>query len=132
MSHNFKLFLSGVFALSLGALVAVPVGAVTDLWYAQKTTDNFTRPCSYRGKTSTNLTITATSAATSSALETGAVVRMVCSSAVHFRTAATGPTAVTGDTLLPANTIEWFVSEGDYVAAIRDSADGTCYLTVCR
>ncbi len=96
---------------------------------------NMSRPCSYRGKVSTNLSVTAASAATGTALTAGSVVRIVCTQAIHWRTARTSPTAVGTDTLLPANTIEWIISEGpegDFFAAIRDSADGTCYLTVCR
>ncbi len=112
--------------------VAAIAHAAPALIYGTSTTDNMMRPCSYRGKTSTNVSISATSAATASALETGRVIRVVCDTTVHFRTASTSPTAVATDTLLPANTIEWFVSEGDYFAAIRDSANGTCYLTVCR
>jgi hypothetical protein len=125
-------------AVLVAALVAIVVGAAVvasagPTIYGPQYVQNMTRPCGYQGKTSTNLTITSASAATSSALTPG-VVRMVCTTAVHFRMASTSPTAVTTDSFLPANTVEWFVSEGagSYVAAIRNSADGTCYLTVCN
>lgn len=101
------------------------------LSYGEGTNINMTRPCSYRGKTSVNLSVTATSAVTPK-LDASAVIRVICTQAVHFRTSSATTTAVATDTLLPANTIEWFVSEGDFFAAIRDTADGTCYLTVCR
>jgi hypothetical protein len=109
------------------------VAVAAPTMFSPATAANMTRPCGYQGKTSTNLSITSASAATSSALTPG-VVRMVCTTAVHFRMASTSPTAVTTDSYLPANTVEWFVSEGagSYVAAIRNSADGTCYLTVCN
>jgi hypothetical protein len=122
------------FAFAVPFLVAIAIAIAayaSPLSYGDGMTSNMTRPCSYRGKTATTLSVTAASAATS-VITPNSVVRVICTSAVHFRTAATSPTAVATDTLLPANTIEWFVSEGDYFAAIRDSADGTCYLTVCR
>lgn len=118
--------------LLLASVVCAAAYAAPALIYGDTTAKNMARPCSYRGQTATTVSVTSTSAATSTALTTGAVVRVVCTQAVHFRTASTSPTALATDTLLPANTIEWFVSEGDYFAAIRDSADGTCYLTVCR
>jgi hypothetical protein len=99
--------------------------------YTDNVALNYARPCSYTGKTPTRLTITAASAVTGSALNRG-VYRMVCTSAVYFRTASATTTALTTDTYLPADQVEWFVSEGDFVAAIRVSADGTCYLTECR
>jgi hypothetical protein len=101
--------------------------------YSQVAAANFTRPCSYTGETGTTLTITST-AATTSAMASG-VVRMVCSTAVHFRVSGTsGPTAGTGHPFLPANTVEWFLSTGSgvYVSAVRNSADGTCYLSECE
>jgi hypothetical protein len=120
------------FAVPFFAAIAIAIAAYAgSLTFGEGMNLNMTRPCSYRGKTATNLSVTATSAATA-VLATNSVVRVICTQAVHFRTASTSPTAVATDTLLPANTIEWFVSEGDYFAAIRDSADGTCYLTVCR
>ena len=120
--------------IALGlAVVVIGVAYAAPTSYDPRVSANMTRPCSYQDQTSTTLSITSTSARTSSAMTNG-VVRMVCSTAVHYRTGVAGPTAITGDALLPANTIEWFVSEGagNYVAAIRDAADGTCYLTVCR
>lgn len=94
---------------------------------------NLTRPCSYSGKVPTTISVSGTSAATSSAMTVNKGIRFVCNTAVHFRMSTTAsPTAVSTDSFLPANTVEWFMSEGDYVAAIQDAASGTCYLTECR
>lgn len=119
--------------LALAAAIGLYAWADSPLTRSDNAALNQIRPCSYSGKTSTTISVSGTSAATNAALSTNRVVRMVCSTAVHFRTSTSaGPTAVTGDALLPANTVEWFVSEGDYVAAIQDAASGTCYLTECR
>jgi hypothetical protein len=81
----------------------------------------------------TTVAYTASSAANGTALPPGRY-RLASSTASHVRASATpAPTAVVGDTLLAIGaTIEHYVApdgEGQYVAAIRDSADGTLFIT---
>jgi hypothetical protein len=124
-----------IFAAPLALAVAIAAYAWADspITKTDNAALNYIRPCSYSGKTPTTISVSGSSAATSSALSSGRVVRLVCNTAVHFRMSTTAsPTALSTDSFLPANTVEWFVSEGDYVAAIQDSASGTCYLTECR
>lgn len=44
----------------------------------------------------------------------------------------TGATATTGDVLLVGYGPEYFYSPGGVFAFVRDSADGTCYVSDCK
>lgn len=110
--------------------------AQTRVLFPNDLVQNMQRPCSYSGAPTGSsgkwgpVAVTGASAATGP-FKRGSV-RMVCNTAVHFRTSTTSPTAVTGDPLLPASTLEWFASEADYAAVIWDSTPGFCWFLECR
>ena len=78
------------------------------------------------------ISVTNSSAATSSAMASGSrVVRVVSTTDCHILFAAS-PTATTSSTYLPANQVEYFkvpVLGTSKLAAIRANADGTLYVT---
>jgi len=122
-------------ALAAGALLSTAAWSTSQLILTSTAALNTMRPCSYQDATPQNLSISGTSAATATKLSGGKVIRIICSSAVYYRqSASAAPTAVGTDQLVPANTPEWFYTDpaGSYVAAIQDSASGTCNLTTCR
>lgn len=85
------------------------------------------------GRIGNNQTVAYTSsAATSTAIKSSSevtIVRLVSTTDCHIAVGSS-PTATTSDTLLPANTVEYFgVREDDKVSAIRSTADGTLHVT---
>lgn len=117
------------------ALVVIAVASIASGVAPLTMTDNALlsriRPCSYSDSTKGTIAATGASASTGP-FTRGRNVRFVCDTAVHRRMSATSPTAVATDSLLPANTIEIFLSEADYIGVIRDASSGTCYYEVCR
>lgn len=121
-----------LFGVALGVMFVAAAAAFADMrTYPDNASLNYIRPCSFSGKVSTNLTTTVASAATGAAIARGKV-RMSCTAAVHYRMATTSPTALITDSFLPAGGTVEFISELDFVAAIRDTADGLCTITACR
>lgn len=80
--------------------------------------------------TTQTITTSGSSAAISTAFATGTtVVRIVATEDVNIKFGST-PTATTSDPFIPANQVEYFkVTAGEKVAAIQNSAAGTCYVT---
>ena len=95
-----------------------------------------TRACQPDAGASTNITVTATSAGTAAALTNDTVHFIVCNTDVHWRMGDNAaPTAVTTDYLLKSGDHFPFLtgeSVSNWPAAIRDSADGTCYIMECE
>ncbi len=123
----------------IGCILGIAVVVSLNAWGSQtvlptSAAATLTAPCSMAGAAAQLVAITSTTAKTSTATGTG-VVRVVCSSAVHYVqgvAGVTGVTATTGDTLLPAATVERINASNSTFAFIRDSADGTCFLTECK
>lgn len=80
--------------------------------------------------TTQTITTSGSSAAISTAFATGTtVVRIVATEDVNIKFGS-APTATTSDPFVPANQVEYFkVTAGEKVAAIQNSAAGTCYVT---
>ena len=80
--------------------------------------------------TTQTITTSGSSAAISTAFATGTtVVRIVATEDVNIKFGS-APTATTNDPFVPANQVEYFkVTAGEKVAAIQNSAAGTCYVT---
>ena len=80
--------------------------------------------------TTQTITTSGSSAAISTAFATGTtVVRIVATEDVNIKFGSS-PTATTSDPFIPANQVEYFkVTAGEKVAAIQNSAAGTCYVT---
>ena len=82
--------------------------------------------------TEQTISVASASAATSTAFgQTSRVVRIVSTTDCHIAFAAS-PTAMTSNTYLPANQVEYFkvpVPGTSKLAAIRANADGTLYVT---
>lgn len=94
---------------------------------------NATRACSFAAQVAQVVNLTAVSAATTNAAGIG-VVRIVCTQNAHFVQSAVGvaPTALTTSSFLPMLTPEYIFSTGGKFAFIRNSADGSCYVTDCK
>lgn len=84
----------------------------------------------FRPKTVQTVSITATSAAVSNGFGTGVdVIRIVATTDCHFVLGA-APTATTSLSFLPSGAIEYFtVAQGEKIAFIRSTADGTAFVT---
>jgi hypothetical protein len=80
--------------------------------------------------TTQTITTSGSSAAISTAFATGTtVVRIVATEDVNIKFGSS-PTATTSDPFIPANQVEYFkVTAGEKVAAIQNTAAGTCYVT---
>ncbi len=124
----------------LGALLTLIVmaahWATADTVYLKSPAQNAetTRPCAFDGVHAQTVAVTSTSARTSNAVGVGAA-RVFCTQSAHLYQGVlgvTGPTAGTGDTFLPLLTPEYVFSTGGRFAFVRDSADGTCYVTDCH
>ena len=81
------------------------------------------------GSTQT-ITTSGSSAAISTAFASATrIVRIVATEDVNIKFGS-APTATTSDPFIPANQVEYFkVTSGEKVAAIQNSAAGTCYVT---
>jgi hypothetical protein len=80
---------------------------------------------------------TATAARTSATVKPGGNghvhVRLLSTTDCHVVFGAGSPDATTGDMPLSAGVAEVFLCQADYkVSAIRQTADGTLYVTTCR
>ncbi len=84
----------------------------------------------FRPKTVQTAAFTASSAAVSNGFGTGvSVIRIIATQDCHFVLGA-APTATTSDSFLPSGAIEYFtVAQGEKIAFIRNTADGTAYVT---
>jgi hypothetical protein len=84
----------------------------------------------YRPVGTQTVSYTASSAKTSTAVSSGIhAVRLVATTSCHYAI-GDDPTATTSDAFLPAEVIEYIsIGEGEKVAFIRDSADGTAFVT---
>ncbi len=93
-----------------------------------------TRACSFAGEHAQPVTVT--SATNNTSLATGkGMVRIACTATAHYYQGVlgvTGPTAGTGDSLVGPLSPEYVYSTGGKIAFIRDSADGTCFVTNCK
>lgn len=94
-----------------------------------------TRTCAFNAMHAKTVALSSTSAA-SAALAQGNL-RIVCTQDAHFYQGAagvTGPTAGTGDTFIAAKSPEYVYSPNatSKIAFLRDSADGTCFVTECQ
>lgn len=95
---------------------------------------NLSRPCSFDGITTQVVTMTSTTAKTSSVVAAGSV-RVLCTQDAHMKMAAAGvvgATATTGDVFVVGYGPEYFRSAGGVFAFVRDSADGACYVSECK
>ncbi len=95
---------------------------------------NLAATCTFAGGQGQTVAVTNVTASTSTATGNGNV-RVVCSTDSHFvqgLAGVTGVTATTGDSLIPANTVEYIGANRSTFAFIRDAANGTCYLTECK
>jgi hypothetical protein len=128
------------FWVVLACVLTLPIAFTTYRALADQTyfspglSANVARPCDFSGVTTQVVTTSGTSAATSSNTGIGAV-RIVCTTDTHMREAvsgAAGPTAITGDTLLPMWAPEYFYSQGGKFAFVQDSSGGTCYVSSCQ
>lgn len=86
---------------------------------------------------STNISITAATAAIASARTANAVYMLTCNTDTHVRWANSSTcTAVNTDFLLTAGTVIYYAVgpalEASYICGIRDTADGTCYVLEVR
>ena len=80
-----------------------------------------------RPDTATTVSVSTSSATSSSALTGARVARIVSDVDVHY---AVGSTATTTSTYLPANTVEFIhVYTGDTISIIGNSSSGIAYIT---
>jgi hypothetical protein len=86
----------------------------------------------YRWGSNQVVTVTSTSAATSTAVQAGVnTVRVVATTSCHLAFGAS-PTATTSSIRLPANVPEYIVvTPGQKIAAIRTTTSGTLHVTEC-
>jgi ABC-type taurine transport system substrate-binding protein len=84
----------------------------------------------YRLGTTQTVSFTSTSAANTTAFQSGTnVVRVIASTNCHIAFAQS-PTATTSSAKLPPNEAEYFVvNAGEKIAAIRTTTSGTLYVT---
>lgn len=95
---------------------------------------NATRACSFDSIVAQVVAVTASSAPTTNPTGKGQV-RIVCTQNAHVFQGAFGvttPVALATSTYLPAGVPEYVWSTGGKFAFIRDSADGSCYVTDCK
>ncbi len=95
---------------------------------------NASASCSFAGAAAQTVAVTATTASTATATGVGSV-RIICSQDSHFLqgvAGVTGVTALTGSSLLPANTVEYVQGNNSTFAFLRDAVSGTCYVTECK
>lgn len=131
MKNKFQTFVFAL-ALLLGAALAVNADQgflnQAEVWRAMAA-------CSFEGKKAKTVSVTAATAATATAVGKG-MVRLYCTQEAHFYQGAAGvtaPTAGTSDSPIGPKAPEYVRSPGNtYFAFIRDSADGTCYVTECK
>jgi len=137
--------LLGLFALALASFLLTPSSVVhadqPSLLASQAS--NAMRACSFKSVSTKTVAVSSTSARLLNVTGLGAV-RIICTKDAHMaqgpggpsgatgQTGTTGPTATTGDLFVPALTPEYFWSDRDKFAFIRDSADGTCYVSECK
>ncbi len=92
------------------------------------TTEGHVAQCMGLGTVQT-ISVAASSAAGSAVASTTRIVRLYSTTNCHVRFGS-APTAVTTDTFLPAGVPEYFgINPGEIIAVIRNSADGTLYIT---
>jgi len=126
-------------ALSIPALAIVYLyvaKAYGDQAYlAPAETAQVTRTCSFAGQTPKNVSVTGTSAATSTTVARGNI-RVVCSTLSYMNQGAygsTGATATTSSHRIPADSPEYFYNPGNnYIGFIRDTTSGTCSVSECK
>ncbi len=98
-------------------------------------TAQVTRACSFAGVTPKTVTVTGTSAATSTTIARGNV-RVYCSTLSYMYQAAVNVTTATATTShhpIGAGTPEYFYNPGgNKLAFIRDTTSGTCFVSECQ
>ncbi len=132
------LLLSSVVGAAFGALCVAVLLAISSAFADQTarpqgTAANYSATCDFGGAAAQPIAVTGT-AATATATGVGNV-RIVCSQDTHYLQGlmgVTGVTALTGSTLLPANTIEYVNANRSTFSFLRDAVSGTCYLTECK
>lgn len=132
------LLVFGVACAALGVLVGSGAGVIAKAFADQDylpsgASANYSRACSFEGKTAQAVAVTSTAAA-SSATGIG-VVRLYCTQAAHFVqwvSGVTGATATTGSTIIGPAAPEYVLSGGGKFSLVRDAADGTCFITDCK
>lgn len=140
MNFRFRLTLLIAFsvAVTLGAILAAvrSADATNQAVYGGAGAQNFTRACGFDGKKAQPVGVTGGTVSTTATPVGDAMVRIVCTSNMHFfegLSGVTGPTAGTGDTYLPSNVpITVIAHVNTYFAFIQDSGGGTCYVTECN
>lgn len=126
-------------ALLIGALASFIAYATHQAFADQPflnhaATARATRACAFTAQHAKVVALSSTTAASSTLAEGN--VRVLCTQDAHFYQGAvgvTGPTAGTGDTFLAAKSPEYLYNPGtNKIAFLRDSADGTCFVSECQ
>ena len=93
---------------------------------------NASRPCILDSVTAQKVTVSGTTAATSTTTGSG-TVRVVCTTNAHFAVGASGVTATANDAYIGAGVPEYFITEPlQKFAFIQDSAGGSCFVSSCK
>jgi hypothetical protein len=122
------LFIAAAFITTAGLAIADTV------FLPPAETQEMQRTCNFSGVTAKTVSVTSSSAATATLARGN--LRLVCTQDAHFYHGAAGvtaPTAGTASTFIAAKSPEYvYAPSGTKLAFIRDSADGTCYVTECK
>ncbi len=93
---------------------------------------NASRPCNLDSVTAQKVTVSGTTAATSTTMGAG-TVRVVCTTNSHFAMGASGVTATANDAYIGAGVPEYFLAPSSKkMAFIQDSAGGSCFVSSCK
>ncbi len=122
-------FFVGLFVF-LAFVVAVNYARADQDYLPAGASANATRACNFKSQNTQTVSVSGTTAPTSTASAVG-VVRVICTSDSHMHQAAV-PVATTSMLFLTAKVPEYFLSAGEKFAFIQDTASGTCYVSECK
>lgn len=128
--RNFQPFIVGLFTAVM--LLASYMALADQGYLAPGASANASRPCILDGVTAQKVTVSGTTAATSTVTGNG-TIRVVCTTNAHFAVGASGVTATANDAYIGAGVPEYFVTNSSQkMAFIQDSAGGSCFVSSCK
>lgn len=132
-AHMFSAFAFLFVVAAALAIFHVPARA-DQTYLPQGTAANYSAACSFAGATTLPVAVTGTSAKTASATGVGNA-RVVCTQDAYMEQGlpgVTGVTATTGSVPLFAGIAEYVNANRSTFAFVRQTANGTCYVTPCQ